>query len=153
MQAYEEVKGDWEMNKEAAAELGRDIEPLVKQSLAQYLIRNMGAAVYTTYVKPHLAKEERECPIMLIWQLLSEARKVSEIDLSARYTALLQPTPATSIAGLTAMYQQQIDEECELRLHEFITDRKAKPLKEAFLQLASNYPVLLTKNRNRMAGD
>ena len=43
------------------------------------------------------------------------------------------------------MYQQQIDEECELRLHEFITDRKAKPLKEAFLQLASNYPALLTK--------
>ena len=151
MQAYEELRDDWSMDKEAAAELGRDIDPLVKQSLAQYLVKNMGTAVYTIYVKPHLTKEERECPIMIIWQLLAEARRVSEIDLSARYTALLQPTPATSIAGLTAMYQKQIDEECELRLHEFITDRKAKPLKEAFLQLASNYPAV-NKNRNRMAG-
>ena len=70
---------------------------------------------------------------------------MSEVDLSARYTALLQPKPATSIATLTTMYQRQVDEEAELRLHEFVTDKKSQSLKEALLQLSSNYPVLLTK--------
>ena len=30
-------------------------------------------------------------------------------------------------------------------MHEFVTDKKAQPLKEAFLELGSDYPVLLTK--------
>ena len=145
MQIYEEVKGDWDMSKEAAGGLGCGIDPLVKQSLARHLIDNMGIAIYNTYVQPHLTKEERECPITIVWQLLSEARNVSEVDLSARYTALLQPKPATSIATLTTMYQRQVDEEAELRLHEFVTDKKSQSLKEALLQLSSNYPVLLTK--------
>ena len=145
MQVYEAVKTQWGLAKEAAEQLGSDTDPLVKQSLSHYLVQNMGLQTYNTYVKPHLTKEEREDPILIIWQLLSEARKVSEIDLSRRYTALLQPTKATNIAGLTALYQQQIDEETELRLHDFVTDKKAQPLKEAFLELGSNYPVLLTK--------
>ena len=82
---------------------------------------------------------------MIIWQLLSEARKVSELALSKRYSAFLQPQRATTIAELTALYQQHIDEETELRLHEFVTDRKSHHLKEAYLVLCSNYPVLLTK--------
>lgn len=145
MDIYEQVKGDWGMTKEAAAGLGSGIDPLVKQSLARHLVNNMGTGVYNTYVQPHLTKEERECPIIIVWQLLSEARNVSEVDLSIRYTALLQPKPATSIAALTTMYQGQVDEEAELRLHGFITDKKAQPLKEAYLQLSANYPVLLTK--------
>ena len=145
MDIYEQVKGDWGMTKEAAAGLGSGIDPLVKQSLARHLVNNMGTGVYNTYVQPHLTKEERECPIIIVWQLLSEARNVSEVDLSIRYTALLQPKPATSIAALTTMCQGQVDEEAELRLHGFITDKKAQPLKEAYLQLSANYPVLLTK--------
>ena len=145
LQAYEELKSSWYLTKQEATRLGSDIDPLVGQSLSNYLVKNMGLHTYQTYVKPHLTKEERECPILIIWQLLSEARKISEIDLSNRYTALLQPTRATSIAQLTALYQQQIDEETELRLHSFVTDGKAKALKEAFLELSANYPVLLTK--------
>ena len=145
LQAHEELRTNWDMTKEAAANIDFDIDTLVKQSLAPYLTRNMGATVYSTYIKPHLTKEERECPIMIIWQLLSEARKVSELALSKRYSALLQPQRATTIAGLTAQYQQQVDEETELRLHEFVTDRKSHHLKEAYLVMCSNYPVLLTK--------
>ena len=119
MQVYEEIKTTWGLTKEAAAQLGSDTDPRVNHSLphndSHYLTQNMGLQIYNTYVKPHLTKEEREYPILVIWQLLSEARKVSEIDLSRRYTALLQPTKTTTIAGLTALYQKQIDEETELR--------------------------------------
>ena len=61
LQAYEELSTDWSMTKEAAATIGSDIDALVKQSLAPHLIRNMGTAIYSTYVKPHLTKDEREC--------------------------------------------------------------------------------------------
>ena len=145
MQKYEELRSDWDMTKGAAVQLGCNTDPLVKQALAQYLTKNMGTAVYNTFVRPQLTKEDRECPIMLIWQLLAEARKVSEVDLSRRYTALLQPQRATTMAQLTTLYQQQIDEEMELRLHDFVTDRKCKSLKEAYLELSWNYPVLQTK--------
>ena len=52
-----------------------------------------------------------------------------------------------------ALYQQQIDEETELRLHSFVTDSKAKALKEAFLELSSNCPVLLTKIESAWQGE
>ena len=73
--------------------------------MARHIVRNMGSGIYNTFVKPQLTKEARECPVMLIWQLLAEARKVSEVDLSKRYTALLQPQRAKTIVGLTALYQ------------------------------------------------
>ena len=133
------------MAAEAAERLGDRVDQLVKQSMARHIVRNMGSGIYNTFVKPQLTKEARECPVMLIWQLLAEARKVSEVDLSKRYTALLQPQRAKTVAGLTALYQHQIDEETELRMHEFVTDKKAQPLKEAFLELGCEYPVLLTK--------
>ena len=145
IQIFEEVKSDWGMTAEAAERLGDRVDQLVKQSMARHIVRNMGSGIYNTFVKPQLTKEARECPVMLIWQLLAEARKVSEVDLSKRYTALLQPQRAKTVAGLTALYQHQIDEETELRMHEFVTDKKAQPLKEAFLELGCEYPVLLTK--------
>lgn len=144
-QIYEEIKGHWDMAPDEAATLSEGVDVLVQQAMARHLTKNMGTGVYNTFVKPQLSKEARECPIMLIWQLLAEARKVSEIDLSTRYTALLQPQKARTIAGLTALYQHQVDEEAELRLHEFVTDKKARPLKEALLELAWYYPVLQTK--------
>ena len=130
IQIFEEVKSDWGMTAEAAERLGDRVDQLVKQSMARHIVRNMGSGIYNTFVKPQLTKEARECPVMLIWQLLAEARKVSEVDLSKRYTALLQPQRAKTVAGLTALYQHQIDEETELRMHEFVTDKKAQPLKE-----------------------
>ena len=70
---------------------------------------------------------------------------MSELDLSVRYTDLVAHTRAKMLAELNLLYQRQLGEEDELRKHDFVTDRKAKHLKEAYLTMAWHLPVLQTK--------
>jgi len=145
MPYLKEMKADLDFDKEAAAEVGRYTDPLVARAMLSSLRKNMGTGTYDTYVKPHLTKQERECPILVAWQILSEARKVSEVDLSKRYTAVLEPARASTVAQLAAVHQQHVDETAELRLHGFVPDAKAPHLKEALLKMVTNFPVLITK--------
>ena len=115
----QEVKSDPTMTRTQAAAFSEGTDPLVAMALAKHLTNNMGTNTFHKYVRSQLEKGERECPILIAWQLLAEARKVSELDLAKRYVKLLQPTKPRTPTQLTAAYQVQADEEEELIMQGF----------------------------------
>jgi hypothetical protein len=107
------------MTRDTASQYSEDTDPLVSMALAKHLTTNMGANTYQKYVRSQLGKSERDSPILIAWQLLAEARKVSELDLAKRCVKLLQPTTPRTPQQLTVAYQAQIDEEEELIMQGF----------------------------------
>ena len=137
----QEVKQDTTMTREQAAQHAEDTDPLVSMALAKFLTNNMGTQTYHKYVRSQLDKSERECPIMIAWQLLAEARKVSELDLAKRYVKLLQPTKPRTPQQLTAAYQTQVDEEEELIMQGFACKCRSRDthFKKSLLDMCDNH--------------
>ena len=135
------------MTRDTASQYSEDTDPLVSMALAKHLTTNMGANTYQKYVRSQLGKNERDSPILIAWQLLAEARKVSELDLAKRYVKLLQPTTPRTPQQLTVAYQAQIDEEEELIMQGFACKCRTREVhfKKALLDMCDKFGVLQTR--------